>query len=102
MVAFRLFSRLLGFAGTLVVARLLTPGDFGVVAVASTITAATDSVTEVGVQDSLIRFKGDAAPLYDTGFTIQIVRALLSAAILLAISQLAFPLLLINLPFVII
>ena len=89
MVAFRLFSRLLGFAGTLVVARLLMPADFGVVAVASTITAATDSVTEVGVQDSLIRYKGDAVPLYNTGFTIQIVRALLSAGILLGVSQFA-------------
>ena len=79
MVAFRLFSRLLGLAGTLIVARLLMPADFGVVAVASTITAATNSVTEVGVQDSLIRFKGDPSPLYNTAFTIQIVRAALSA-----------------------
>ncbi|GAC1346283.1 MAG: lipopolysaccharide biosynthesis protein [Acetobacteraceae bacterium] len=89
MVAFRLFSRLLGLAGTLVVARLLTPADFGVVAVAATITAATDSVTELGVQDSLIRYKGEPVHLYDTAFTIQAIRAVLSGLILFVMSQFA-------------
>lgn len=87
MVGFRLFSRLLGLAGTLIVARLLVPADFGVVAVASTITAATNSVTDVGVQDSLIRFRGDPVPLYNSGFTIQMVRAVLSALVLVVVAQ---------------
>ncbi len=87
MVGFRLFSRLLGLAGTLIVARLLIPADFGVVAVASTITAATDSLTDVGVQDSLIRFKGNPIPLYNAGFTIQMVRAALSALVLVIVAQ---------------
>ena len=89
MVAFRIFSRLLGLAGTLVVARLLTPADFGVVAVASTITAATDSVTEVGVQDTLIRLKGNQAHLYNAGFSIQMIRALVSGLALAIIAQFA-------------
>ena len=87
MVAFRLFSRGLGLVGTLVVARLLTPTDFGIVAIVSTITAAINSATETGVQDLILRLKETPDSLYDTAFSIKIVRAVVSGLILMVLSQ---------------
>ncbi len=42
MVGFRMCSRLLGVASTLVLARLLNTADFGIVAIAFTISAALE------------------------------------------------------------
>lgn len=89
MIGFRMASRLLGLVSTLVLARLLLPTDFGLVAIASTIAAATDSVTELGVQDSLVRRKDDAHELFNTAFTMQLARGLLSALVLAAAAPIA-------------
>src|SRR3954463_3513405 len=40
MIAWRFFSRLLGFFSTLIMARLLLPADFGLIAIATTLSTA--------------------------------------------------------------
>ena len=89
MVAFRMFSRGIGIASTLVLARLLDTTDFGIVAIAFTISAALNSVSNVGVTENLVRYKTVGRPELDTGFTIQLVKGVITGALLLAAAPIA-------------
>jgi O-antigen/teichoic acid export membrane protein len=89
LVAWRMLTRLLGVASTLLLARLLTPADFGLVAMASTFYAAIDALTQIGVQDALVRRTRDDTALYDAAFTLQVGRALLSGLVIAAAAPLA-------------
>ncbi len=82
LLTWRMFSRSLGFVSTLILARVLVPGDFGIVAMATTFVAAVDTLSQIGVQDALVRHFGDDRKLFDTGFTLQVGRALVTSAII--------------------
>ena len=82
LLTWRMFSRSLGLVSTLILARVLVPGDFGIVAMATTFTAAVDALSQIGVQDALVRHLGDDRKLFDTGFTLQLGRALITGAII--------------------
>lgn len=82
-------SRLLGVASTLILARLLNTADFGIVAIAFTITAAFDSVSNVGVVENLVRHLHVGRDVLDTGFTIQVIKGLLCGAFTVAAAPLA-------------
>ena len=76
MVAWRMVTRGLGLLSTLVLARLLVPSDFGLVAIATTFAAAVDSLSELGLQAALLRRPDDDPALYDTAWTMQAIRGL--------------------------
>ena len=76
MIAWRMATRSLGLISTLVLARLLVPSDFGLVAIATTFAAAIDSLSELGLQAALVRQPDDDPSLYDTAFTMQAIRGL--------------------------
>jgi O-antigen/teichoic acid export membrane protein len=81
MVAWRMVTRLLGLASTLVLARVLMPADFGLLAMATSFAFAVEALSQFGLQDALVRHpEGDR--LRDTGFTLQLLRGLLTAAAL--------------------
>ncbi len=82
-------SRLLGVASTLVLARLLNSADFGVVAIAFTISAALNSIANVGVTENLVRYKDIGPDVLNTGFTVQVIKGLITGALLLAAAPLA-------------
>jgi len=84
LMGWRLASRLLGIVNTVVLVRLLTPADFGLVALATSFSLAIDSLSYLGVQDALIRERAVDRALYDTGFTITVLRGLLTALIIVA------------------
>jgi O-antigen/teichoic acid export membrane protein len=84
MIAWRMVTRSLGLLSTIILARLLVPADFGLVAIATTFAAAVDSMSELGLSSALVR-QADCDPeSLDTAFTIQLIRGLLSAAIIAA------------------
>lgn len=89
MVAFRIFSRGIGIVSTLVLARLLDTSDFGIVAIAFTISAALSSISNVGVVENLVRYKIVGRAELDTGFTVQLVKGGITGALLLAVAPLA-------------
>ena len=89
MVAFRMFSRVLGIASTLVLARLLDTADFGIVAIAFTISAAFNSLSNVGVTENLVRHQRVGRDELDTGFTIQVIKGGITGILLLAAAPLA-------------
>lgn len=84
VVAWRMATRLLGLVSTLVLARLLMPADFGLVALAASFAYALDACLALGVEDQIVRTHDPARALYDTAFTINLLRAVLVAAMVAA------------------
>ena len=80
LVAWRLVTRALGLLSTLVLARLLVPADFGLIAMATTFTAAIDALSGLGVAEALVRSPETGQRWYPTAFTFQAVRGLATAA----------------------
>lgn len=89
LVGWRGFSRLLGVANTIILARLLVPADFGLVAMAMTFETSILMMSAFPIQDALLRRPEADTHLHDAAFTIQMGRALLLALIVAAAAPLA-------------
>jgi O-antigen/teichoic acid export membrane protein len=88
-VASRQAERLLGIVSIAVLARLLTPHDFGVVALAASIVSIFEIFTSFGFDWALVRLKEPTREHYDTAWSL---RVLLSCAVFAAILVAAWPL----------
>lgn len=85
VVAWRMSTRLLGLASTLALVRLLAPGDFGLVALAAAFAVSLDVCLALGVEEQIIRAERPDRRLYDTAFTVNLLRgAAVGAAVALA------------------
>ncbi|MGH6977006.1 MAG: oligosaccharide flippase family protein, partial [Stellaceae bacterium] len=69
MVTWRFLTRTLGAFSIFVLARLLSPMDFGLVALAGAFARAIDAMATLGVQDVMLREKHPDETYYSTGFT---------------------------------
>jgi O-antigen/teichoic acid export membrane protein len=85
----RLFVNLLGFLSTFVLARLLTPSDFGIVAIATSILAIALSVTDLSLGSSLVQRAELDEEHFHSVFTISLLRSL---AVFVCIGLAAYPL----------
>ena len=83
-IGWRMVTRLLGFLSTLVLARLLLPGDFGLVALATGFSQGIMALSELGMEEAVIRQHDSSREIYDTAFTINLLRGLATAAIVVA------------------
>ncbi|MDR3534923.1 MAG: lipopolysaccharide biosynthesis protein [Acetobacteraceae bacterium] len=88
IIVWRMSTRILGIISTIVLVRVLAPADFGLVALATTFAQAIDWIATIGVDAALIREPVLDRPLYDTGFTLNLLRGLLMAV---AIAAEAYP-----------
>lgn len=84
----RFFVNLIGLVSTLVLARLLVPQDFGLVAVAESVFALIGAVTELMLANSLIQHRRPRAYHYHTAWTLNLSRA---AALAVFMAALGFP-----------
>jgi Membrane protein involved in the export of O-antigen and teichoic acid len=82
-VSSRLAGRLIDFVTVLVLARTLTPADFGLTALAMTLTVIVDTVLQVPLIQALTRLKCVGKSHLDTAFTLGILRSLLLSCIVL-------------------
>lgn len=73
----RLFVILIGLASTLILARLLSPEDFGLVAIAGAVAAVIGSITELSLAQALVQHDDPQDYHYDTAWTLNNVRAIL-------------------------
>ena len=89
IVGARTIMRLLGFVNTIVLARVLAPEDFGLVAVALTAMQLLQGLSDIGVSQAVIRFRDAERGDLDTLFTLSAIRGAATAAILLAVAPLA-------------
>jgi PST family polysaccharide transporter len=82
MISFRMADRFIGVISTAVLARLLTPDDFGVVALALSMIAVLDMMGELSFELALIRDQEATEAHYHTAWTARVIKALLLFAIL--------------------
>ncbi|NWG70584.1 MAG: lipopolysaccharide biosynthesis protein [Parvularculaceae bacterium] len=86
IVAARLVMRSLGFINTIILARLLAPADFGVVAIATAAMQLLQGVTDFGVSQAVIKFRSSGRAALDPLFTLSAIRGVVIAAFLFAIA----------------
>ena len=80
--ALRVTVRLLLFVRTLILARLLAPDDFGLMGIAVISILFIESITDSGVEAALVQKKEEIEEYLDTAWTMQIIRSILTAALL--------------------
>jgi O-antigen/teichoic acid export membrane protein len=84
VVAWRLGMRALGLISTLILVRLLTPSDFGVLALAASFAQTIDGLMILGTEEAVIRQTAPDRSVYDTAWTMNVIRGVTVAAIVLA------------------
>jgi len=78
-----------GFLRTLILARLLSPHDFGAMGATLVVLNAVEALTETGYETALVQRRDDVDRFYDTAFTIQVIRGLVLAVLLWLAAPLA-------------
>lgn len=86
MVLFKLSERVLSLISMLVLARLLVPADFGVVAIASSVLALLEVFIALGLDVALISRPDVTREHYNSAWTFKVLLGLAVALILLIIS----------------
>ena len=82
LAGWRMVSRLIGFVSLLILTQLLVPADFGLVALASSVSASVDAMSQLGVRDALVRLRDETEEYYNTAFTFQAARGLLTGLVI--------------------
>lgn len=86
-VAARFGIRGLSVINTIILARLLTPADFGIVAMASIVTTLMAACTETGLNQVIIYYRNTDKSFYDTAWTIQMIRGFVLGIVLILFSR---------------
>jgi len=86
VAATRLLINLIGFGNTLLLARLLTPADFGVVAIAGTVSFVVSSLTELSLSQSLIQHRDPQEEHFHTAWTLNVARSAILSALIIALA----------------
>lgn len=79
---FRGTEQILGFLKIVVLARILSPSDFGLFGIAMLALSALETVSETGMFHTLVQKKGDIRRYLDTAWSINVIRSVVVAAIL--------------------
>jgi lipopolysaccharide exporter len=82
MLGFRLIERVTGLIQIVVLARVLSPTDFGVVALATLAMAALDAFSQTGFDVALIQKKDDIRGYLDTAWSVQVVRGVVTFTVM--------------------
>ncbi|MBW1936731.1 MAG: lipopolysaccharide biosynthesis protein [Deltaproteobacteria bacterium] len=84
--ALRITGRLFGLARTIVLARVLSPNDFGLFGISLLALSVLNTFSQTGFQAALVQKKGDIKPYLDTAWTVQVIRGFVLAGILFGIA----------------
>ena len=86
MVMFKLVQRVIGFASTLILARLLVPADFGLIAMAMSIFAILEIMSAFSFDLALIQNQHAERRHYDTVWTFNVLFGLLNATLMIVLA----------------
>src|SRR5690349_16782389 len=75
----RVATNLLGLAGTMVLARLLVPADFGLVAIGTTLLTMINTITSISMSEALIQLRSASSEHFHTAWTLNLLRAAIVA-----------------------
>ena len=85
---YRWLGRLLDFVAIVVLARILSPDDFGLVAIAASFVTIVEGLAAFDVNKALIRTRDEDRALYDTAWTLSALRGFVSALVMVSIAPL--------------
>ncbi|MEM9232904.1 MAG: oligosaccharide flippase family protein [Pseudomonadota bacterium] len=85
----RFLIRLMGLVNTLVVARLLTPEDFGLIAIGIVIMQILENVSEVSVSRTVVKFRDAGRDIFDTLFSFSLCKGIFVLAVMAGAAPLA-------------
>ncbi|MFN4019890.1 MAG: oligosaccharide flippase family protein [Erythrobacter sp.] len=86
MGAARIVVNLTAFASTIILARLLSPADFGLVAIATAAATVLAMVSELSLTQALIKFEDPCDDDFHSAWTLNLMRAVALATALLALA----------------
>lgn len=89
MIAARWVTRCVGLVSMLVLARLLSPEDYGLMAIALLAYGLLETISYAGVDLALMRQGNDSREHFDTAWTIQLIQGGFVAALLLIAAPIA-------------
>lgn len=84
MIGARWAMRVIGLVSTMVLARLLAPDDFGLIAMVMLAYGLLETISYAGVDLALMRSGADTREHYDTAWTVQILQGAFITLLLLA------------------
>jgi O-antigen/teichoic acid export membrane protein len=84
LVGARMISRVFDLITMLILARLLMPSDFGLVAIAASVVAVLDATLDLPINQALLRLAEITPRQYDTAFTLSLLRGLVLTTVLMA------------------
>ncbi|MEO0832127.1 MAG: lipopolysaccharide biosynthesis protein [Pseudomonadota bacterium] len=82
IVAARFIMRVIGFVNTIIVAKLLVPEDFGLIAVGVAAMQLVQGFSNIGLSQAVVKFRDATRDDFNTLFTLSALRGLLTALIL--------------------
>lgn len=82
-------DRLIGLLSTLILARILTPADFGIIAMSSVLVGLVDVLLDLGVNMALIQNSNADDEDFNTAWTIRLIQACCVTVIVFALAPLA-------------
>jgi len=80
LYGYRWIDRLLDFVSIVVLARILSPDDFGIVAIAASVATIIEGLSAFDVNKALIQAREEDVALYDSAWTLSALRGILSAS----------------------
>jgi lipopolysaccharide exporter len=86
MMGFKLLDKSIGLISTLVLARVLTPSDFGLVAMATAVVALLGLMGAFGFDSALIQRQNTESKHYDTAWTFNVIFGVCIAILLLLLA----------------
>ncbi len=89
MIALRLADRSIGLVSVLILARLLVPADFGIVAMGTVILGALEAMTSFGFEMALIKRQAKDRERWDSAWTLNAMIGLANAVIVAALAPAA-------------
>lgn len=85
----QLFAKVIDFALILILARLLTPEDFALIAIAMIFVQITEAVLQMPITQVLVRTPRVTRNMLYTGFTVSCIRSLIVMAIILILTPIS-------------
>lgn len=82
-------TKFIGLINTVILARLLTPDDFGIVAMGTLVIAFVEELSTINIPLLLIRIKEPSKAFDNTGWTFGILQSSLTAVLLLLLAPVA-------------
>lgn len=87
--AMRWATRVLGLVSTAILARLLSPNDFGLLAMAMIVVGFVDSWINLGIDNALIQDQRAGRADYDTAWTLRVLQGVAAAVVVLGAAPFA-------------